>query len=253
LICTNFTRRNFALSKTIISGIPDPRWKDLYRIGGIASILIAVSLVFAIVAYFIWPFKPGLTSTENIFVTLHANRLGGLMSLDLPFPIIVLLNILPLLALYVALKQTNESYALIAVVLGLVAAILLLPSRPLAELVYFSDKYAAATTEAEKLRYLSAGESFHALFNGTTWMMYTVLGSISTLIFTSLMLQSGLFGKVTAYMGIVSAIGAQGVFIPVIGPLLSLLATFGAVLWSMLIARDLFGLGRQIQTQSNKE
>ena len=238
------------MSQTKMMENPDPRWKDLYRIGGIASILVAASLVFAIVAYFIWPFKPGLTTTESIFLALHTDRLGGLMSLDLPFPIIVLFNILPWLALFVALKRTNESHALIALVLGLVAALLLLPSRPLAELVSLSDKYAAATTEAERLHYLSAGESLHALFNGTTWMMYTVLNSISTLIFTWLMLRSGLFGKMTAYMGIVSAIGAQGVFIPVIGPILSLLATFGGILWSILIALDFFKLGRQLQAQS---
>jgi hypothetical protein len=78
----------------------DTRWKDLYWLGGIFSILIAVSIVLAIIAYFIWPFKPGLTSTENIFSALQANLFGGLMSLDLSLLVIGLINILPLLALY---------------------------------------------------------------------------------------------------------------------------------------------------------
>ena len=87
----------------------DPRWKGLYRIGGISSILVAAMIIFAIAAFFIWPFKPGTVTTENIFTVLQTDRVGGLMSLDLPFLITVLVNILPLLAIYAALKQKNES------------------------------------------------------------------------------------------------------------------------------------------------
>lgn len=222
----------------------DPRWKDLYRLGGIFSILIAVSIVFAIIAYFIWPFKPGLTTTENIFATLRADLFGGLMSLDLSLIVIGLINILPLLALYAALKQVNESYALAALTLGLVSIAALLTSRPLAELVFLSNKYAAAATEAEKFQYLAAGESLHSLFNGTAWMVYTILGNISTLISCALILQSSILRKALAYVGIASAISGMGVFIPVIGPLFSLLATFGGVIWSVMIAADFFRLSK---------
>ena len=222
----------------------DPRWKDLYWLGGILNILIAVSIVFAIIAYFIWPFKPGLTSTENIFATLQANLFGGLMSLDLSLLVIGLINILPLLALYAALKQVNESYALIALILGLVSVAALIPSRPLIELISLSDKYAAATSESERIQYLAAGESLHSLFNGTAWMVYTILGNISTLISCALILQSNIFSKFLAYIGIVSAISAMAVFAPAIGPIVSLLATFGGVIWSVMIARDLFRLSK---------
>lgn len=232
------------MSQTKMLENPDPRWKDLYRLGGIFSILIAVSIVFAIIAYFIWPFKPGLTTTENIFVTLQTNLFGGLMSLDLSLLVIGLINILPLLALYAALKQVNESYALIALILGLVAVAALVPSRPLTELVLLSNKYAAATIESERIQYLAAGESLHSLFNGTAWAVYTILGNISTLISCTLILQSNLFSKALAYVGIVSAMSGMGVFIPAIGPILSLLATFGGVIWSLMIAADFFRLSK---------
>jgi hypothetical protein len=35
----------------------DPRYKTLYRLGGLASILTAVLIVFAIGAFFIWPYQ----------------------------------------------------------------------------------------------------------------------------------------------------------------------------------------------------
>ena len=223
--------------------IADPRWKDLYRIGGVASILIAVAILFAIAAFFIWPFKPGSASTADIFAALQADRLGGLMSLDLPMPVIVLMSSLPLLALYVALKRVNESLALIALVLGLISIVALIPARSLAELVLLSESYARATSEAARNHYLAAGEALHALFNGTAWMVYTVLGGVSTLIFSWLMLRSRIFSPITAYIGFASVIGGMGIFIPLIGIPLSLLATLGGVIWSILLARTFVRLG----------
>jgi hypothetical protein len=113
----------------------DARWKDLYRIGGIASLLVAASITFAVLAYFIWPYTPGVDSTESIFKTLHNNRLSGLIALDVLTVPIVLLNVLPLLALYAALKRVNESYALVALVLGLIAVPALFAARPVIEMV----------------------------------------------------------------------------------------------------------------------
>ena len=223
----------------------DPRWKDLYRIGGISSILIAASIIFAIAAFFIWPFKPGTASTEDIFAVLQADRLGGLMSLDLPMLVITLIGCLPLLALYVALKRINESYAVIALVLGLISIVVLIPTRPLAELVLLSESYAGATSAAAKSQYLAAGESLRALFNGTAWMVYTIFGGISTLIFSALMLRTHLFGRITPYVGFVSAISGLAIFIPVIGIPLALLATLGGVIWSILLARTFIRLGWQ--------
>ena len=225
--------------------IADPHWKDLYRIGGIASILIAAGVIFAIVAFFIWPFRPGTSSTADILTALQADRLGGLMSLDLPMLVITSMSWLPLLALYIALKRTNESYALIALVLGLIAIVVLIPTRPLAELVSLSESYARAPSATAQSQYLAAGEALHALFNGTSWMVYTISLNISTLIFSLLMLRSRLFSPITAYIGLVTAIGGLAIFIPVIGIPLSLLATFGGVIWSILLARTFFRLGWQ--------
>jgi hypothetical protein len=241
------------LSQTTNSEIPDPRWKDLYRIGGISSLLIAASILFAIVAFFIWPFKPGFTSTENIFQSLQVDRLGGLMSLDLMMLLIVLMNIFPFLAMYVALKQVNESYALIALILTLTAIVLLIPTRPLVEMVYLSDKYAMATTTAEKASYLAAGETLHTLFNGTAWVVQTVLFLVSGLINSLLMLRSRFFKNATAWTGIIISLIGAGFFLPVVGIILLFVNTIGSIIWFILLAPDFFKLTRQIQAQSNKE
>jgi hypothetical protein len=231
------------------TAIADPRWKDLYRIGGIASILVAVSVVLAIVAFFIWPFKPGFTSTENIFLTLQNDRLGGLMSLDLLMILIMPVSLLSSLAQYVVLKRVNESYALIALALGLIAIAVVISSRPLVELVALSDKFAAATSEVERSQYLAAGESLHAFFNGTAWAAQTLFLLLAGLINGFLMLHARSFSKATAWTGIVISMIGLGFFIPVVGLVLLFANTIGSVIWSALLARDFFKLERQVAAQ----
>jgi hypothetical protein len=228
----------------------DPRWKDLYRIGGITSITLAILVIIAVIAFFIWPYKPSLTSTINVFTTLQNDRLGGLIALDLPFIVGTLLSVIPLLALYAAPKQVNESYALIALTFGIIAVVSLIPARPISELVSLSDGYAAATTNAARSQYLAAGEALLVFFNGTAWLVDIVFSSISGLIISFLMLRGRIFSKATAYPGIIINIAALGFFIPIMGLLSLFLATLGGVLWQFMAGRRLLQLAQAIAAES---
>jgi hypothetical protein len=232
---------------------PDPRWKDLYKIGGITAIVSEIVIFLGIVAFFLWPYSPGNKSTESIFVLLQSNKLGGLISLDLFLVVGNLFGILLFLALYVSLKQVNESYALIALVLGLVAAISIIPARPISELSSLSGLYASATTSAAKSQYLAAGEALLALFNGTAWFVNTLLGGISLLISSFLMLRSNVFSKSTAYVGIITNIAVCCFFIPgVIGMVLLFLSLPGYMIWYFQLARRFFQIG-QDKSQASQE
>ncbi len=235
----------FTSKKNQITNIKsaDPRWTDLYKIGAITCMVFLVAIILAVVAYFIWPYTPGIISVADIFASLQRNLLGGLVSLDLSMVLLMPVAALITLAMYVALKEVNESYALIALVLGLMGYTIIFAGRPLAEMSYLSDQYAAATSEIAQNRYLAAGEALHALFNGTAWMSSMVLGGVSGAISSLLMLKSAAFTKATAYSGLVVCIGGLGFLIPVIGPLMSLAATIGGVVWYGLMARDFYRLG----------
>ena len=224
--------------------IVDERWRDLYRIGGIAALLVAASITFAVLAYFIWPYTPGVVTTENILATLHTDRIGGLIALDVLTVPIVLLNVLPLLALYAALKRVNESTALIALVLGLIAVPMLLAARPVTEMVMLSEKYVSATTVAVRSQYLAAGDALLEHFSGTAWMVESFCLILSGLISSLLMLRSPVFGKTTAYVGIATSLFGFGFIIPIIGNLLFLVNTILSVIWNILVARGFFRLGR---------
>jgi hypothetical protein len=122
----------------------DPRWQDLYKIGGITALIGVAITVLAVIAFFIWPYQPGFTSTANVLTSLQNDRLGGLVALDLLFIVGNLLSVLPVLAMYAALKRVNASYALIALIVGVIGVVSLIPARPIAEMVSLSDLYAAA-------------------------------------------------------------------------------------------------------------
>ncbi len=147
------------------------------------------------------------------------------------------------LVLYVMLKEVDEGWALIALVLGLTGLACLVPSRPIPEMFALSDRWAAATTEAERASYQAAGEAVLTHFHGMAYHAHYLLGSASLLISSFLMLRSATFSRATAYVGIVTNIVVFGLYVPGIGVYLSLLSVLGYLIWYILIARKLFRMG----------
>ena len=221
-----------------------PRYSTIYRLGALAGILSAISIAFAIVAFFIWPYKGNTTSIEDIFNILQTDRLGGLISLDVSMLVIGPITILMFVALFIALRQVDEALALIALILTLLAIGLVIVCRPLAELVILSDQYAAATDVDEKMRLLAAGEVLRAQLDGTAWIMQTAFFMIAGLVNSSLMLRARFFGKATAWIGIVISAAGLGFFLPGIGLLFLFFNTIGSVPWCLFVARDLFKIAR---------
>jgi hypothetical protein len=226
------------------TSVIDPRWKDLYKTAGVAAIVSEIVILLGLVTYFIWPYAPGRETTESILLHLQNNTLGALISLDLFLLVGNLFTVFTFLALYVSLKQVNESYALIALAFGLIGAVLLIPARPLIELYKLSGLYAAATTEAARSQYLAAGDALLALFGGIGWFLNTLLGGLSLLISSILMLRSNLYNKATAYVGILSNIAVCGFFIPTIGIFLLFLSLPGYLIWYFQLARRFLQMGR---------
>ncbi|MBD3275507.1 MAG: DUF4386 family protein [Candidatus Marinimicrobia bacterium] len=215
----------------------DDRWKEMYRIGAVSCITVSALILFAVIAYFIWPYAATDKSTQEIFQLLQDDLFGGLVALDFIMLITVLVNVLPLLAFYIALRKVSETYAFIALVSALIAVAAVIPARPLAEMALLSEKYAAAVTEADKNVYLAAGEVFRILFDGTAWFVQTVLLVLSGLIYSSLMLKSDMFSRKLAWTGILIAIFGLGFWIPQIGIILLFLNTILTIPWYVFVGR----------------
>ena len=204
-----------------------PHWRELFKIAGIAAVVSELMLVLGFVTYFFWPYAPGNKSTEEIFLLLQNNPLGGLISLDLFLVLGNLVGIVLFLTLYISLRQVNESYVTVAFVVGLVGVVLLFPSRPFIELLNLSKSYASATSEAAKSQYLASGDTLLALFDGTGWFLNNLLGGLSLLVSSFLMPRSGIYSRATALVGIVSNVLVCAFFIPYLGLLLLFLSVPG--------------------------
>lgn len=224
------------------------KWNDLYRIGAISCIAVVCLIIFSIVAYFIWPQKPETTAVQ-ILEMLHTNRFGGLMALDLPMVVINIVNILPILAIFAALSKVNKSYAFLALILGLFASVIILPSRPVIELSVLSDKFSLAVGEAQKNQYLAAAEMQLLMVNGTMWMIYTILTGVSGIINALLMFRSSVFGRAAAVFGLIISIPVLFAVLPGVikyFAIISMISTIGSIVWNCLVARVFLKLSRTI-------
>jgi hypothetical protein len=225
--------------------------KNIFRFGSIAAIMSALSIAFAIVAYFIWPYKGNTSSIEDIFSVLQTDRIGGLIALDVSMLIIGPITIVMFLAIFSVVRRVDEPIALLALILNLMAIALVIVCRPLVELVMLSDQFALATDANEKSRILAAGEVLRTQLDGTAWAVQTAFLMIAGLINNTLMLRTVYFKKRTAWTGIViSAIGLP-FFLPEIGLVFLFLNTIGSIPWCIFVASDLFKISRAVSIKNN--
>lgn len=226
-------------------------WADLYKIAGVATLIMILLIPIQIVIYSVWPTPE--TALES-FTLLQGNKLAGLLSLELTYIISNILSIPVYLAFYVALRRFNQSLMAVATAAGLIAIPLVFTARPTFDLLFLSDQYAAATTEAQRAVLLAAGQAKIALQFGTAQNVHYVLGGLALLLISTVMLRSPVFSKVTAAMGILANVLTFGLYVPEIGIYLSILSVFPFLtIWLILCARTFLQLGyRHIQVQSEE-
>ena len=218
----------------------DSRLHWLYKVAGISALVTAVLIVAQMIVFIIWP--PPSTAIET-FKLFQENTLLGFLALDILYVIDNVLLIPILLALYVSLRKTNESFMLIGVALGFIGIASLFASNPAANMNFLSGQYAAAATDAQRTLFLAAGEAMLAIFSGTAYHISLILGSVALVIIPIVMLQSKIFSKATAYMGILANVLALGFYVPTIGIYILLFSVIFLFAWYILITRRLFQLG----------
>lgn len=113
-----------------------------------------------------------------------------------------ILAIVSFMALFVALKHVNKSYAAIGVVVAITCQILFVAYYPIVMgLVYLSDQYVVATA-AQRLVLVYAAEGLlaqNAAFNPLYEPVFTV-----SILIISLVMRKGVFPKIVAYVGIIA-------------------------------------------------
>jgi hypothetical protein len=223
----------------------DSAWTPLYRVGGVAALLSVVGIVAAVIVFLAWP-PP--SAMESWFALFQRNAFLGLLDLDLLLVTTYVVMIPLYLALYVALRRVSQSFMAIALAFNLVGAALILAVNPGAAMLTLSDRYAAATTDAQRATFLAAGQALLANWSGTAFDLGYLLGGIGILITAIVMLRSRIFGKFIAYTGLVmGALMLVPASAGTVGLLLSLASLAPTVIWLILIARRLFQLAARPQ------
>lgn len=241
----------------------DTGWKALYIIGGAAALIAVlffrrncgVELV-TFNGFGIWD-VPALTpiSAADWFLLFQSDPFVSLTLFGLIDLINYALVSLIFLALYGALRQVNRSAMIIATTFGLMGAAVFFASNQAFSMLNLSRQSAAATTDAQRVMFLAAGEALLAINNpgiihqGTGYYISLLLVLMAGLIISIVMLRSEAFSKWTAYAGILANGIGLGYFLALIfaPAILWIPPTVSApfrMLWYVLIAIGLFRLAR---------
>lgn len=225
-------------------------WKSLCRLGGVAALILLLYSVVTMVVLTLYGTAPN-TAAES-FAMLQNNRIVGLLRLDVLTVFIYMpLCYLLFLGIYVALKRTNGAYATLATILVFVGVTLFLATPSTFSMMVLSDKYALATSEAQRSQLLAAGEAILAsdMWHGTGAILGGMLLQSGALLISVVMLQGNIFSKTIAYLGILTH-GldlAHIIFlllVPGLGALLTAIAGTLYLIWFPLVGLRLLQLGR---------
>ncbi|HEY7975894.1 MAG TPA: hypothetical protein VID72_11155 [Ktedonobacterales bacterium] len=218
----------------------DAAWRPIYRAGGVAALLTVMTVVIAIPVFIV---SPPPTTVAEWFALLHRNGVVGLIDLDLVMMAGIGLSGLIYLALFGALRRVNQPVLALAAIVGYVSIATYFASNVAFNMLLLSDKYATATSEAERSQLLAAGQAALATWQGSAYDVSYVLGGVAILIFSAVMLRSAIFGKATAYLGLLFGLMMLApATAGTVGIILAFASLLPMVVWEILIARRLFQL-----------
>jgi hypothetical protein len=228
----------------------DSGWKELYKVGGLAALIVPVLVVSEIALSLVYP-QP--STVAGWFALFQSNAVVGVFDFwGWEIPMYVLFAMI-FLALYVVLRKANEGRMAVAAALGFLGVGIFLATTNPVSMLSFSNQYAAATTDAQKSLFLSAGQ---AVFTNTNqraiggFNLGLFLVSMTGLVMSSVMLQSDSFSRSTAYLGILGNVLSLADYLrEALAPpeTVALLVIFSGALflmtWLVLVGRRLWQLG----------
>jgi len=245
---------NARLTKEAKMAEIDPKWKSIYKIGGMSAIILLAYSLVTMVFMFVFGGQP--ETAQEGFAMLQENRLVGLLRLDVLTIFAMPLYYLLILGLYIALKRTQPVLAIIGALLGWAGVTLLLATPSAFSFLSISDKFAMATGEAQKTQFLAAGEALLVsdLWHSSGARMGGLLMQTALLLLSIAMLQSKIFSNATAWVGVATH-GLDllhilvGFIIPAVGAALMFVAGPMYLIWFPLLGRDFFRLARNSATE----
>jgi len=248
----------------------DLGWINLYRVGGIAAIVVAVLIVTSVITFVVWPPPPPEASVTDWFAIFQRNPLAAMRHLDLMMLASLASNValIPtLLAVVMALRRTSQTLVALAATFGLIGIATYFASSRVFEMLALSQQYASATSEAQRAALIAAGQSMLTTYlgafatpmpsaswnyQGTAFNVSFVFLSVACLMLAVVMLRSKHFGRLIGTLGIIGNVVEFGFFAPVVGVYLSLVGLVVLLIWHVLIAWALWLLARRTSAMAER-
>ena len=211
------------------------------------------------------PLITGITTPTTVngwFSLLHSNPLLGVTLLGVFDIANYALVGLMFLALYIALRQTNQSYTLIALALSLMGVVIYIVSNSAFSMFSLSNQYAIATTDVQKSTLLASGQAVlasgynpaGAVYQSAGYYLSLLFVAVADLMMSAVMLKSKIFYRVAGYIGIVASVFDLTyliglLFVPEADVYLlgSVCLAFGGLflmIWHLLVGLKLYKLSR---------
>ena len=141
----------------------DMKWAGLYRVGGVAALACAVMYLITLGVYVPANLaSPPPGTVAEWFGVFQDSPIIGLSYLGLADAIIMILWGPMSLALYFVLRQTSRTWATITTPFVFVGMTVFLATNTAFSMLFLSNKFAAAASEAARSALLSAGEALIA-------------------------------------------------------------------------------------------
>jgi hypothetical protein len=227
-------------------------WASLYKLGGMAALLIVLTALLEIILTFL---PGGYASSETVtdwFTLFQNNWFLGLRNLGLLNIVMTLLGIPMFLALYIAHRNADPQYATLALVTSFIGVAVFYATNRAFPMLDLSNQYAAATTDAQRAMLSAAGQSMLSVGESHTpgTFLGFFLSEVAGILISAVMLRSRVFNTLNAYFGILGfslllIFEICSSFVPSLSGVVLIFAMSGGLLsmaWYTLIARRLFQL-----------
>ena len=226
--------------------VVDPDTKGLYRAGGISAIVLGISYVVIIAVYVLGGAPPSEAEQWLKYLSGHTTAWWTILGLSV---LTDLLFVPVTLSLYLALKHVNRNAMLAGAgfMVSFVILDLAVTWPNYCSLIILSGKYAAAANDVQRTAFVAAAHYASAVLTSSVVGVYAILVPSLGILIIGLVMRKGPFGKLTAYLAVIS--GSLGI-VSVVGPYfvraLGLAIVIGSAfttVWVLLVGYRLYRLG----------
>lgn len=164
------------------------------------------------------------------------HALMGLFHMDVLYVLNNTFLVFFYVVLYITLKDKDNSLLNIALLTGIIGAILYYASNRSIEMLYLSQRFFETNDSVLRISYLATAESYLDIWKGTSFNIYYVLSATSLILFSIVTFRHTFYTRATSISGLISGFL---MIIPssvgTIGLIFSLLSLIPWIIFSLLV------------------